>query len=142
MVNQKLDMPLTLEILLDFTKEHLVQFVIPAVRVRKERIANKPMDNNQLHKGGIEQIAESMIATCPRGMFVASLDSDGLFVLSKGIIKELLPNEHPRVIEKLKTLIGSNMIPFQIIYWITNHLVQFRKKNICFAIHGSKETSV
>ena len=104
MVNQKLDMPLTLEILLDFTKEHLVQFVIPAVRVRKERIANKPMDNNQLHKGGIEQIAESMIATCPRGMFVASLDSDGLFVLSKGIIKELLPNEHPRVIEKIEDM--------------------------------------
>ena len=104
MVNQKLDMDSTLEQLLDFTKEHLVQFVIPAVRVRKERIANKPMDNNQLHKGGIEQIAESMIATCPRDMFVASLDSDGLFVLSKGIIKELLPNEHPRVIEKIEDM--------------------------------------
>ena len=101
MVNQKLGMDLTLEELRKFTIAHPVQFVIPAVRVRKARIDNKPMDNNQLHKGGIEQIAESMIATCPRGASVASLDSDGLFVLSEGIIQEVLPNENPRDIKNM-----------------------------------------
>ncbi|MBM75912.1 MAG: hypothetical protein CMK59_10970 [Proteobacteria bacterium] len=103
-VNQKLGMPSTLEILLQFTIDHPVQFVIPAVRVRKERIANRPMANNQIHKGGIEQIAESMIATCPRGISVKSLDSDGLFVLSEGVIQELILNEKPRVIETVPSM--------------------------------------
>ena len=104
MVNQKLGMDSTLDELRNFTKEHPVQFVIPAVRVRKERLANKPMANNQLHKGGIEQIAESMIATCPRGISVESLDSDGLFVLSEGGIQELLPNKKTRDIKKIENM--------------------------------------
>lgn len=91
-VNQKLGLQSTIEILLDFTKEHSVQFIIPAVRVRKIRIEGQPFANNQLHKGGIEQIAESMMATCPRGMKIEALDEDGLYVLSEGTIQLLQLN--------------------------------------------------
>ena len=99
MVNAKLGMESTLQILLDFTTTHPVQLIIPAVRVRKCRYADRPFANNQLHKGGIEQIAESMIATCPRGMDVAAIDPDGVFVLSDGCIHFLLPNQSPKPVD-------------------------------------------
>ena len=100
-VNAKLGMESSLEILLDFTKNHAVQLIIPAVRVRKCRYADRPFANNQLHKGGIEQIAESMIATCPRGMNVSALDSEGVFVLSEGSIQLLLPNQSPKRVDSI-----------------------------------------
>ena len=91
----------SLEILLDFTRNHAVQLIIPAVRVRKYRFAERPFANNQLHKGGIEQIAESMIATCPREMNISALDSDGVFVLSEGSIQFLLPNQSPKRVDSI-----------------------------------------
>ena len=100
-VNAKLGMESTLEILLEFTKTHPVQFIIPAVRVRKCRYADRPFANNQLHKGGIEQIAESMIATCPNGMQIEAIDSDGLFVISDGAIHFLLPNQSSNPVESI-----------------------------------------
>ena len=100
-VNTKLGMESTLEILLEFTKQQCVQFIIPAVRVRKCRYADRPFANNQLHKGGIEQLAESMIATCPRDMTVTAVDTDGLFVLSEGSIHFLLPNQSPKRMDSI-----------------------------------------
>ena len=97
----KLGIESTLEILLGFTKKHAVQCIIPAVRVRKCRYAERPFANNQLHKGGIEQLAESMIATCPRDMKVAAIDTDGLFVLSEGSIRFLLPNQSPHRLDSI-----------------------------------------
>ena len=86
-VNQNLNLPSTIQMLLQFTTEYPVQFIIPAVRVSKKRIAQRPFANNQIHKGGVEQVAESMIATCPNGMTVKALDEDGLYVLSEGTIR-------------------------------------------------------
>ena len=101
MVNAKLCMESTLEILLEFTKMHPIQFISPAVRVRKCRYADRPFANNQLHKGGIEQIAESMIATCPRGIHISAIDSDGLFVLSEGGIHFLLLNQSSKRLDSI-----------------------------------------
>ena len=103
-VNQKLGLPSTIEMLLDFTKENSVQFIIPAVRVRKIRIEGLPFANNQLHKGGIEQIAESMIATCPRGMKIEALDEDGLYVLSEGTIQLLQLNRDAALVHSVECM--------------------------------------
>lgn len=100
-VNQKLRLPSTIEMLLDFTKQNAVQFIMPAVRVRKLRIAEQPFANNQLHKGGIEQIAESMIATCPQGMKIEALDKDGLYVLSEGTIQLLQLNRDAELVHSV-----------------------------------------
>ena len=104
LVNAKLGMESTLEILLEFTKKHAVQFIIPAVRVRKCRYDERPFANNQLHKGGIEQLAESMIGTCPREMKIAAIDTDGLFVLSEGSIQFLLPNQSPHRLDSIRDM--------------------------------------
>jgi hypothetical protein len=104
LINTKFGMESTIEILLNFTNIHAVQFIIPTVRVRKCRFAERPFANNQIQKGGIEQIAESMIATCPRGSHVAAIDSDGLFVLSEGSIYLLLPKQVPIRIDSIASM--------------------------------------
>ena len=93
---------------------HSIQCIIPAVRVRKCRFAERPFANNQLHKGGIEQIAESMIATCPRGMNVSALDSDGVFVLSEGSIQFLLPKSISQTSDSIRTCSGNDTRVFHL----------------------------
>ena len=83
----------TIPMLLKITNTHPIQFVFPCVRVCKERFADLPFANNQIEKGGIKQVAESMIATFPRDMDINAIDSDGLFVLSNGMIHQLFPNQ-------------------------------------------------
>ena len=78
-------------VLLAYTRTHPVQFIVPAVRVRKERIAHRPFANNQIHKGGIVQQAESMVAVAPADWSVDAIDEHGLFVLRQGSIHYLQP---------------------------------------------------
>jgi|GEM_PF-3906796 len=78
--------PSSLEMLLSFTQSNPIQLVFPCVRVRKKRIANRPFANNQIHKGGITQLAESMIAVFPNDLDITAMDDDGLFILKEGMI--------------------------------------------------------
>ena len=83
-------------VLLAHTRTHPVQFIVPAVRVRKERVACRPFANNQIHKGGIVQQAESMVAVAPADWSVEAMDDHGLFVLRQGSIHSLQPGAPPR----------------------------------------------
>ncbi|HCH66252.1 MAG: hypothetical protein CL927_02370 [Deltaproteobacteria bacterium] len=90
--------PTTHSLLLEHTRTHPVQFILPALRVRKCRVACRPFANNQIHKGGIEQRAESMVAVAPSDWSVEAMDSHGLFVLRQGHILRLQPGAPPRTI--------------------------------------------
>ena len=92
------DEPTTHELALDHTRTHPVQFILPAVRVHKCRVACRPFANNQIHKGGIEQQAESMVAVAPAHWSVEALDEQGIFVFRGGHIYRLRPGVAPEEI--------------------------------------------
>ncbi len=89
------DAPPTLDLMLAHTRAQPVQMIIPAVRTWKQRIACRPFANNQVHKGGRPQHAESMVAVAPRACSVQALDADGLYVLRSGRILHLRPDADP-----------------------------------------------
>ena len=86
----------TLAQMLAHTQAHPIQLILPAVRVFKQRVACRPFANNQVHKGGIGQRAESMVAVAPRDWSVEALDADGLYVLRDGQILYLDAGARPR----------------------------------------------
>lgn len=98
-VNFDVTSPEHIQVLQDFSNDIPVQFVVPQVRVRKMRIANRPFANNQVGKGGKIQNAESMIAVFPKEMYLEALDSMGLFVIREGKIWDYSLNAKPRMLQ-------------------------------------------
>jgi hypothetical protein len=97
-INSHYNMESTISILLDVSRHHPIQFIIPRVRVQKKRYKNRPFANNQVSKGE-EQIAESMVATSPRTCTIQAIDSDGLYVLNnEGIFEHMMNRPSKKVL--------------------------------------------
>lgn len=77
-----------LQQLLDVTSRVPFSIYIPNVKIRKIRIANAPFENNQLHKGGTERIAESMLMVVNNHVSVKPL-GEPLYRLRAGKIDYL-----------------------------------------------------
>lgn len=88
-----------MRVMQDFSTQIPVQFVLPQVRVRKMRIANRPFANNQVGKGGKIQIAESMIAVFPKDISLEALDPMGLFVIRDGKVWDYSLGAEPKMVE-------------------------------------------
>ena len=134
-VNTRLHLPSSIENMLACTTTQPIQIIIPAVRVRKYRFPLRPFFNNQIHKGG-EQIAESMVATCPAGVSIKALDDDGLFVLVEGKIFHLLPNQSPIPVSTIKDMHFKLYHAFSAQVWLDHKPIFVQMGETTYSFHN------
>lgn len=134
-VNTMLHLPSSIEHMLASTTTQPIQIIIPAVRVRKYRFPLRPFFNNQIHKGG-EQIAESMVATCPAGVSVKALDNDGLFVLVGGKIFHLLPHQSPLPVPRIADMQFQLYHAFSTQVWLDHKPILVQMGETTYNFHN------